>query len=202
MKKETIRGIAVSGIRGAIGFILIMLEFPLAFLIPSFVKLDFSELPALIAAFAFGPLYGVLVCLVKNLLHLFITSSAGVGELSNFLMGAIFVGVAGWIYQANKSKRTAFLGALIGTLTMAAISVLTNYYIVYPAYVVLYGMPMEAIIGMYQAILPKTDTLLKALLIFNLPFNVGKGLLNTLLCMAIYKRISPLLKYGKSKNNS
>ncbi|MBR7071489.1 MAG: ECF transporter S component [Clostridia bacterium] len=202
MKKETIRGIAVSGIMGAIGFILMMLEFPLAFLIPSFVKLDFSELPALIAAFAFGPLYGVLVCLVKNLLHLFITSSAGVGELSNFLMGAIFVGVAGWIYQANKSKRTAFLGALIGTLTMAAISVLTNYYIVYPAYVVLYGMPMEAIIGMYQAILPKTDTLLKALLIFNLPFNVGKGLLNTLLCMAIYKRISPLLKYGKSKNNS
>ena len=73
--------ISVVGIMSAIGFVLMMLEFPLPFLIPGFIKFDFSELPALITAFAYGPLSGVLVCLVKNLLHLFFTTSAGVGEL-------------------------------------------------------------------------------------------------------------------------
>ena len=200
MKKENqktvLRGLTVSSIMGAVGFLLMLLEFPLPFIIPQFVKLDFSELPALIAAFAFGPQYGVLSCLIKNLLHLFITSSAGVGELSNFILGAVFTGLAGLIYRFKRNRAGALLGAAAGAAAMAVFSVASNYFIVYPAYVVLYGMPMDAIIGMYRLLLPSADTLLKALLIFNLPFNFAKGILDALLCFAIYKRISPVLKKG------
>ena len=202
MKKQNlIRGIAVSGVMGAVGFVLMLLEFPLPFIIPSFIKLDFSEIPAIIAAFAFGPQYGVLVCLIKNLLHLFVTSSAGVGELSNFLLGAVFTGVAGLIYIKHKNRKGALVGALVGSFVMAAVSVVTNYVVVYPAYVVLYGMSMEAIIGMYKAILPASDTLLKSLLIFNLPFTFIKGMIDAGVCFAVYKRISPILKYGLKKQN-
>ena len=200
MKKENSRAIIVTSIMGAIGFILMMLEFPISFLIPSFVKFDFSELPALITSFAFGPVYGVLVCLIKNLLHLFVTTSAGVGELSNFILGAIFTGIAGIVYKRKPSRKTAFLGTLLGAIIMSLISIPSNYFIVYPAYTVIYGLPMPAILGMYKAILPFADTLLKALVIFNFPFNIAKGLIDTAICFLIYKKLSPILKHGINKN--
>ena len=199
MKKTTIRGIAVSAVLGAFGFVLMLLEFPMAFIIPSFIKFDFSELPALIAAFAYGPFYGILVCLIKNLLHLFVTTSAGVGELSNFVLGAIFVGVAGIYYKKVHTRRGALVGSLLGAVTMAVVSIFTNYYIVYPAYVVIYGMPMEAILGMYKALLPSADNLFKALAIFNLPFNTFKGIVDAAICFAVYKRLSPILKNTDKK---
>lgn len=194
MKKFNVRAFAVTAIMGAVGFVLMLLEFPLPFIIPSFIKLDFSEIPALITAFALGPWYAVLVCLLKNLLHLFMTSSAGVGELSNFLLGAVFVCVSGYIYKFNKSRKYALIACLCGALSMAVISVITNYFAVYPAYVVLYGLPMEAIIGMYKAILPSADTLLKDLLIFNLPFTFFKGVIDSAVCFAVYKSLSPIIK--------
>lgn len=197
-RSSAIRGLTVSAIMGAVGFLLMMLEFPLAFIIPAFVKLDFSELPALIAAFAFGPQYGVLSCLIKNIMHLFVTSSAGVGELSNFVLGAVFTGTAGLIYKYKNNRLGALIGSVVGAAAMAVFSVASNYFVVYPAYVVLYGMPMEAIIGMYKALLPAADSLLKALVIFNLPFTFIKGVLDAALCFAVYKKLSPILK---SKSN-
>ncbi len=194
MQNKLLKKISICGIFGALGFVLMLLEFPLPFLIPSFVKLDFSEIPALIAAFAYGPVYGVLVCAVKNLIHLFITSSNGVGELSNFLLGAIFSGTAGLIYKRLHTRKGALIGALAGAVVMAVIGIFTNLYIVYPAYVVIYGMPKEAIIGMYQELLPFADTLFKDILIFNTPFNVVKGILDAAVCFAVYKKISPILK--------
>ncbi len=193
-----VRAIAVTSVMGAVGFVLMLLEFPLPMLIPAFIKLDFSELPAIITAFAFGPAYGVLVCLIKNLLHLFVSGSAGVGELSNFLLGAVFTFTAGMVYKRRKTRKNAFLGALLGAVLMAVFSLVSNYFVVYPAYVVLYGMPMEAIIGMYRAILPFADTLIKDLLIFNLPFTFLKGMIDTAICFLVYKRLSPILKIGKN----
>ena len=134
MKKINTRGIAVAGILGAVGFVLMLLEFPISFLIPPFIKFDFSELPALIAAFSFGPTYGVLVCLIKNLLHLFATTTMGVGELSNFVLGAIFVFIAGYIYKYHKDRNGALIGCVAGSVVMAIISVATNYFVVYPAF--------------------------------------------------------------------
>ena len=193
MKKQ-IKSITVTAIMGAIGFILMMLEFPLPFLIPPFIKFDFSELPALITAFALGPVQGIIVCFIKNLLHLFITTSAGVGELSNFILGAIFIGVAGFVYKYKKTRKGALIGTLIGAFLMAAVSVVTNYFVVYPAFVEIYGMPMPVIIDMYKALIPASDTLLKSLVIFNLPFNFAKGIIDAIICFAIYKKLSPILK--------
>ena len=187
--------LTVTAMLSAVAFILMFIEFPIPALIPSFVKLDISDLPELLAAFSLGPVYGVAVTFLKNLLHIVFkgTSSAYVGELCNFLLGAVFSLVAGFIYQRKKSRKSALIGAIIGAVLMAIVSVPMNYYVVYPAYVVCYGMPLEAIIGMYQAILPSADSLIKCLTIFNMPFTFCKGLLDVLLCFLIYKPLSPLL---------
>ena len=187
--------LTVTALLSAVAFILMFIEFPIPALIPSFVKMDISDLPELLAAFSLGPIYGVAVTFLKNLLHIVFkgTSSAYVGELCNFLLGAVFSLAAGFIYQRKKSCKSALIGAIIGAVLMALVSVPMNYYVVYPAYVVCYGMPLEAIIGMYQAILPSADSLIKCLTIFNMPFTFCKGMLDVLLCFLIYKPLSPLL---------
>ena len=185
--------LAVTAILSAAAAILMFLSFPMPFLIPSFVKMDFSELPALLAAFSLGPVSGVAVCLVKNVINVFFSTTGGVGELCNFLLGAIFAYVAGFIYQRNKTRKTAILGAVAGAVAMAILSVPVNYFITYPAYVKFYNLPLEAILGMYQALLPAADSLIKCLIIFNMPFTLVKGLLDAVLCMLIYKSLSPIL---------
>lgn len=195
-KKSDLRKITVTAIMSAIAAILQFIEISIP-IIPSFVKLDFSDLPALITSFAIGPWYGVTVELLKNLLHLPFGSSAGVGEMCNFLLGAIFCLTAGLIYKRHKTRKGAAAGAVLGALLMALFSLPMNYFIVYPAYVVLYGMPMDAIVGMYSEILPGTDSLAKALCIFNLPFTFLKGIANAIICFLIYKPLSPVIK-GKN----
>ena len=195
LERDHTHKLTVTAMLSAVAFILMFIEFPIPALIPSFVKMDVSDLPELLAAFALGPLYGVAVALVKNALHILIkgTSSAYVGELCNFTLGAVFALTAGLIYRMKKNRAGALLGSIAGAALMALLSVPLNFFIVYPAYVVCYGMPMEAIIGMYQQILPTADSLLKCLAVFNLPFTFVKGLLDVALCFLIYKPLSPLL---------
>ncbi len=197
-KPNNLRGAVVAAMLSAVAFVLMFLEFPIPFLIPSFVKMDVSDLPALLGAFAINPVCGIIISLLKNVLHMLIkgTTTMGVGEVCNFLLGAIFSFTAGVIYHKKKSRAGAVLGALVGAVLMGVLSVPVNYFITYPAYVVFYGMPMEVIMSMYQAILPSADTLIKCLLIFNMPFTIFKGLIDVLLCMMIYKPLSPLL-HGK-----
>ncbi len=192
------RDLVVAGMLSAVAFVLMFFEFPLPMLIPAFIKMDFSDLPALLGAFALGPVYGAVISLLKNLLHILIkgTTTAAVGELSNFILGAIFSGVAGIIYKRDRTRKGALIGAVTGALIMAVISVLSNYFITYPAYSHFYGLSMETILSMYQAILPSVDSILECLVVFNLPFNFIRGMLNVLLCFLIYKPLSPLL-HGK-----
>ena len=187
-----VRVLTGTAMLGAVAAVLMYLEFPIP-IMPAFVKLDVSELPALIASFAYGPVSGILVCLIKNLIKLPSTSTAAVGELFNFVMGALFVGVAGLIYKRNKTRKGAIVGALLGALVMAVVSVPYNYFIVYPAYVVMYHLPLDAIIVMYQAINPNVNGLLACLLVFNLPFTFVKGALDAVLCFLVYKPLSPIL---------
>lgn len=187
-----IRKLTGTAMLSAAAYILMFLEFPIPFLIPSFIKMDFSELPALLASFAYGPLWGVAVCLVKNLIHLTDSQTGGVGELSNFLLGAVFVATAGIIYLKKHTKRGAVAGSILGSAVMGIASLFINYYIVYPIYTNF--MPMEAIIGAYQVILPSADSLWKCLLIFNLPFTVIKGLCSVIITMFIYKPLRIFLK--------
>ena len=196
--KQKTNRLAVAAMLAAIAAVLQFIEISIP-IMPSFVKLDLSDLPALLGAYALGPFWGVLIQLVKNLLHLPFGSSAGVGELCNFLLGSIFVLTAGLFYHRNKTRKTAVLGASIGALCMAIASLPLNYYIVYPAYVTILNFPEEAIIAAYEAILgsvahiPTANPLLNCLLIFNVTFTLAKGLLNVIICQLIYKPLSPLL---------
>ena len=187
-----VRALTITAMLSAIAFVLMFMDFAVP-LMPSFVQMDISELPALLAAFALGPVYGAVVCLVKNLIHLSITSTAGAGELCNFLLGASFVVPAGLIYKAMKSRKGAILGSVVGAVVMALLSIPINYFITYPTYVVAYGMPLEGIIGMYQAIRPSVNGLLECLVTFNAPFTFVKGLVDVVLCFLIYKPLSPIL---------
>lgn len=177
----------------ALAFVLQYLEFPIP-IMPGFVKFDFSDLPALLGAFAYGPLAGVLVEFIKNLLHCAVSQSATVGELSNFILGAVFAGTAGLIYKHKKTKKMAVTGALAGSLLMGVISFPSNLFIVYPFYIVAYSMDYPTIVGFYKAILPSVNELWQCLLIFNLPFTIAKGVISTVIAMLIYKPLSPILK--------
>ncbi|MCD7828664.1 MAG: ECF transporter S component [Clostridiales bacterium] len=193
-KRLNVRALTVTAIMSAVGVVLMALEFPIPSLIPSFIKLDFSELPALITSFAYGPLWGIAVCFLKNAIHMFFGSTYGIGEISNFILGAVFVGIAGLIYKRNKTKKGALISCLIGAAAMSVFSVASNYFVVYPLYIKVLGFTEEAIVGMYSAILPAADTLLKDLIIFNVPFTFIKGIIDSVFCFLIYKRLSPVLK--------
>ena len=167
MTKATKRTRALTGtaMLAAVATILMYMEFPIP-IMPGFIKMDISELPALIASFAYGPLSGI---------------------------AALFVGVAGIVYKKNKTRKGAIIGAVAGALIMALVSLPYNYFVVYPAYVVMYHLPLEAIIGMYQAINPNVNGLLACLVTFNVPFTFAKGMVDALLCFLIYKPLSPIL---------
>ena len=196
-KKENIRKIAVIGIMSAVSAVLMMLSFNIP-IMPSFIKMDFSELPALITAFSLGPVSGVIVCLIKNLINLMFTTTAGVGELSNFVLGACLVFPAGLIYKKMKTRKGALIGAVVGSLIMAVLSIPWNYFITYPAYINILNFPLEAILGMYKAINPNVDGLMQALLVFNLPYTFCKGIVISLLTFFLYKKLSPIIK-GKKR---
>lgn len=192
-----VRYLTVTAMLSALSFVLFFIQFSTP-LTPEFLKMDISELPALIGSFAMGPVYGVLICLIKNLLHLTITSTGGVGELSNFILGVAFVLPAGLLYQRHKTKKHAIIGAFTGAILMAIISVPSNYFIVYPVYTAF--MPMDTIINMYQVILPGVTNLWQCLIIFNMPFTFVKGLLSVIVTLVVYKHISPIIKgTGKQK---
>lgn len=191
-KGWNVRYMTMTAMLSAVAFALMFFDFSIPFLVPSFIEMDLSELPALIGSFAMGPWYGVLICLVKNLIHLFMTSTGGVGELSNFILGAAFVLPAGLIYQRKKSKKNAIIGSFVGAASMALLSVVSNYFIVYPAYTAF--MPMDTILAMYQEIWPGADTLLKCLVIFNMPFTFVKGMISVVITLFIYKHISSIIK--------
>lgn len=196
-RQHNVRYMTVTAMLSAVAFALMLFEFSIPFLVPSFIQMDLSELPALIGAFAMGPWYGVIICLIKNLIHLLITTTGGVGELSNFILGAAFVLPAGLIYQRKKTKKNAVIGSVLGAAFMALLSVASNYFIVYPVYTAF--LPMDTILAMYQEILPSADTLLKCLVIFNMPFTFVKGMLSVIITLLIYKHISPIIKGVSNK---
>lgn len=189
------RFIAGTAMLSAVAFILQYIEIAIP-IMPAFIKFDFSDLPALIGAFAYGPLAGVLIELIKNLIHCAFSQSATVGELSNFILGAIFVGTAGFIYKNKKNKTTALIGGVVGSVVMGLVCIPSNYFVVYPVYYAA-GFAEEAVLGMYQLILPGVKNILQCLFVFNLPFTIVKGLISTAITMLIYKHLSPILK-GKN----
>lgn len=190
-KRADVWKLTMTAMLSAIAFVLMFLEFSVP-VMPPFIKMDLSDLPELIGAFAMGPVSGVVICLIKNLLHLLISTTGGVGELSNFLLGTCFVLPAGLVYRKWKGRKSAVAGAMLGAVLMAAASIFSNYYIVYPFY---YNfMAEDAILAAYQAIFPGVDSILQCLIVFNAPFTFVKGLFSVVITVLVYKHISPFLK--------
>lgn len=188
---RNLRTLVGAAMLSAVAFVLQFLEFPVP-LSPSFAKMDLSDLPALIGAFAYGPLWGVVIEAVKNALHLFQTQTGGVGELANFLMGSALVLPAGLIYARRKSRKTALIGCLVGSVSMGIVSAFANYFILLPMFEMF--MPVEQVIAAFAEIVPFIHTKLDVVLYNTLPVNLCKGLAISLVTMVLYKHLSPLLK--------
>lgn len=171
--------------------------FPLEIPIVAFYKLDFSTLPALLGAFSMGPLPGLAILLIKDLIGMLHSSSMYVGELADFIMSAAFILPASLIYRKHKTRKTALVGMAVGTLCMIVVSVLVNWKMMIPFYMTAFHMDMEAIIGMAQKALPFVDTEWKVLLYVTAPFNLLKGFVLSLLTFVLYKRLSPMLHVRK-----
>lgn len=192
-KSSSIQRITKISVLAVLGFVLQMFEFPIP-IFPSFLQLDFSDLPAIIGSFAMGPVAGVVIQLVKNLLHLvFKNQTAGVGELANFITGASYVVAAATIYRMNKSKKTAIIGMIVGTLFMTAVVSLCDYYFLFPMFAKALKFPVEAIVGMASALNPKVVDMKTAILYSVVPFNLLKGVIMSLITLAVYKRVSSIL---------
>lgn len=191
-----VRTMAIVAILSAIAYVLMFMEFSVP-LMPGFIKMDLSDLPALIGTFATGPVGGILIALIKNILHLTVTSTAGVGELSNFILNAVFVLPAGLLYKYKRTKASACGGAVLGAVLMAAVSIVSNYFIVYPVY---YNfMPEDTILAAYQAIFPGVDSILQSLILFNMPFTFIKAMISVVITFLIYKRLVPILNVTRQK---
>ncbi len=194
MKNRT-RYITQISALSAIAAVLMLFEFPLWFA-PAFYKMDLSDLPALIGGFALGPVAGVLIEFVKNLINLLIngTVTACVGEFSNFVIGSSFVLPASLIYKYQKTKRFAIAGMIAGTIFVSAVGSAINAFVLIPAYVKLLGMPMENIISMGNAVNSNITNLGSLIMYAVVPFNFVKGVVVSLITMVIYKKIRVLLK--------
>ncbi|HPX93690.1 MAG TPA: ECF transporter S component [Bacillota bacterium] len=184
---------AKTGILSAAAIALMYLEISLP-LFPGFLKFDFSEIPALLATFAMGPLAGIAVELIKNIAHLPATHTLMVGELANFIMGSFFVGTAGLIYKHKKTRGGAILSMAAGTLALTASGALINYFFTIPFYISVMGFSMEGIVAATHAAGNTLVTGLPSLILWVfIPFNLMKGIVVSVIVGLIYKKLSPLL---------
>ena len=192
------RYLTLSAMLGALAMILHLFDFPVVFLAPGFYKLDFSEIPVMIGAFYLGPVAGVIIELVKILLKLVIkgTSTAFVGDLANFIVGCSFVVPAAFVYHIRKTKKMAVRGLITGTVVMTVFGSMFNALYLIPAFSKLYGMPLDAIVGMGSAINPAITSVTSLVIFAVAPLNLLKGILISVPTMVLYKRISKALHNG------
>ena len=180
----------------AVATVLMLVEFPLPFIAPPFYELDFSEVPRLVGAFAMGPLAGVAIEAIKILLNFVIngTITAGVGEFANFILGCAFLLPASLIYRQKKTKKRAIIGMALGTVIMTVAGCVMNAFVLLPAYGAAFGMPVDAFVQMGTAINKSINSLFTFAVLAVGPFNLIKGILDSVIVMLIYKRIRVILK--------
>lgn len=193
-KRMETRTMVKISVLAVIAFVLMLLDFPIWFA-PPFIKFDISDLPALIGAFAMGPVSGIIIQLMKNVLKFMVkgSSTGGVGELSNFVVGSIFAYTAARVYIKDKNRKSAIKGLILGTLAMSIIISIVNYVFMIPFYARLFGLPLDEIVQLGSKV-NRFVVDFKTLIIFAiLPFNLLKGTIVSILTMLLYKRVSPIL---------
>ena len=189
--RPNLRRLVLIALLAAIAFLLAFLEFPVP-LSPSFARLDLSDLPALLGAFLLGPLAGVSIELVKNLLQLLTTSTGGIGELANFLIGGTFVFVAGALYAKRPTPKGARSACLAASLAMGIAAAVVNYYVLLPLFELF--MPLDQLIAAFGEFIPFIQTKLDVVLYNVLPFNLIKGLGISLITLGLLlPKLTPIL---------
>lgn len=190
-KRLDVRRLVFTALMAGLSYVLAeFLSFKIP-IMPSFISFDFSDAPAMLASFTMGPVSGVLVCLVKNLLGCITSKTMYIGELSNFILGVSLVVPAGIIAHKRKKFSRAVIAGVVGAVIMAVMGFVSNYLLIYPLYGMI-GRSTEAIVGMYQKILPSVDNLAQCLLIFNVPFTFVKGAIAALFSLVLYKHLRPV----------
>lgn len=174
----------------AVAFILQYLEFPIPFT-PSFLKLDFSTLPALIGGLMYGPVAGVVIEVMKNVLHMLFKNTDGliIGEVANVLAGSVFVVSAVLMQRLAKGKQGFLTGLAIGALLMTVVMAFMNAWFLLPAYAALYQMPMEQLLSSFGA-----DSVWSLILYGIVPFNIFKGAILALVAYPVYVKLAPRLQ--------
>ncbi len=190
------RKITMIGLFAALAMILHIFDFPVLFLAPGFYKLDFSEIPALVGTFAFGPVAGVMIEFCKILLKLVVkgTSTAFVGDLANFVIGCSLVLPASIIYMFRKTRRNAVVACLAGSVVMTVFGTAFNGVYLLPAFSRLFGMPMEAIIAAGAEINCNINNVTSFVCFAVAPINLIKSVAASAVTLVIYKPLSPILK--------
>ena len=186
-----IRILTASAMLSAIAYLLQFIEFQLP-LSPSFAKFDFSEIPAPIGGFAYGPACGISIEFIKNVLQLTSTSTGGIGELANFVIGSSLVVPAAFIYKRKKNKKTAIIGCITGSVISGFVAAAMNYFVLLPMYEIF--MPLDQVIAAFAEFFPFIHTKFDVVLYNALPMNILKSGLVTFVTMFLYKPLSPILK--------
>lgn len=193
-KEITIRQVALIGVLGALAAIIMMFSFPLPFA-PSFYKADLSEVVVMVGAFTLGPVSGCIIELIKILVSFLLngTTTVGVGEIANFAIGCSYILPAAIIYRRQKSFRYAIIGLGVGTLSMAIIGALLNYFVLLPAFSYFYQMPIQSFVDMGNKLNPNVNTVATLVLLATTPFNLVKGLISSLIAALIYPKLGAIL---------
>ena len=191
-KVSPARRVSIIAICSAIAAVLHMLDFPLLFLAPEFYKLDFSELPVMLCGFYLGPSAAVFCEVIKILLKLLLkgTSTAFVGDFANFAVGCSLVLPAVILYHTKKSKTSALWGCFVGTLVLTVFGTLFNAVYLLPKFSQLYGIPLDAIIGMGTAINHGIEGIGTFVLLAVAPLNLIKGAMISILTIMLYKKVA------------
>lgn len=193
MRDEKLVKLIKISLLSVMAFLLMYIELPIP-IFPEFLKIDISDLPALLGAFALGPIAGVVIELFKNILHgMLAGKTAFVGELANFLVGSSLVLVAGYIYKARKSKGGAIVALLSGVVCMSIFAGLLNYFVILPLYETVLGFPVTAVVGMGSKLNNKIVDLNSFIIWSIIPFNFIKGIVVSSVTLALYKSVSPIL---------
>ena len=193
MKNTRVSYIVKIGVLSALSVIVMLFEFPLVFIAPSFYELDLSEAIIMMGGFAMGPLAALLMELVKNLLNILIngTTTGFVGEFANFVTGCCLTVPAALIYKYRKSLKGALVGMAVGIVSLAIVGGLINYYIMLPMYSAF--MPLDTIIAAGAAVTGFIHDKMTFVLFAVVPFNIVKGLLCSGIALLLYKRLSKIL---------
>lgn len=180
-------------ILSALSFLLMMLEFPIPFM-PPWLKIDLSEIPIIFAGFSMGPVAGIFVALIKNVLHFILKNNDGtmVGEIASFLVGVALIVPAAIIYRKNPSKKQMLIALTVGSVVMIIVATLLNYFVLLPVYAKIF-MPMDKLIAMASKVNPMIKGMGTLIFVGVVPFNVIKCIILIIVTLLLYDRLAPLL---------